>query len=113
MKPKAKEKRYPPEWWKAMGLPAPKLEHPFARYADPPRKFRFDYAWISERIALEVQGGTWINGRHSRGGADHEKMNLAQVMGWDVYQCTPQELKKGTIIPTLKRAIIRVWEEPE
>ncbi|HEY7313861.1 MAG TPA: hypothetical protein VH643_31215 [Gemmataceae bacterium] len=59
----------------AAGLPPPNREHRFA----PPRRWRFDLAWPSLRLALEIEGGTWTGGRHVRGKGyenDREKYNL-------------------------------------
>lgn len=75
----------------AVGIPAPIAEYRFA----PPRRWRFDWAWPSEKIAMEVQGGLFTQGRHSRGAAllkEHEKLNAAAVMGWRVLFVTPQSL---------------------
>jgi hypothetical protein len=47
----------------AAGIPAPIREYRFA----PPRRWRFDLAWPSLRLALEIEGGTWTGGRHVRG----------------------------------------------
>lgn len=77
----------------SMDIPQPKKEHLF----HPTRKFRFDYAWIDRKIALEVEGGVWIQGRHTRGSGfvkDMEKYNLACVLGWKVLRFTPQQLRK-------------------
>ena len=54
----------------------------------PPRKYRFDLAWPDLKIACEVDGGTWISGRHNRGSSiakDYEKLNLAVVNGRRVF----------------------------
>lgn len=63
------------------------------------RKFRFDYAVPSLKIAIEINGGQFVNGRHNRGGAgyeaDLEKLNLAQLEGWKVLQFTYQQIAKG------------------
>jgi very-short-patch-repair endonuclease len=79
-------------------------EHPFA--ARIGRKFRFDFAFIKQRIGVEVEGGTWTHGRHSRGvgmSNDMEKYNLAGEMGWRVFRFTPQMVKDGTAISTIER----------
>ena len=65
--------------------------HPF-------RKWRFDVAWPDRQIAVEIDGGYFVGGRHSRGTgqiADNEKINVAQSLGWTVYRFTPQQLKSG------------------
>lgn len=75
----------------AFGLPEPEPEHRFAA----PRKWRFDFAWPQHRIALEVEGGVFIQGRHSRGAGmvkDMEKYNAAAVAGWRVLRVTPSQL---------------------
>lgn len=73
------------------GLPLPDPEYRFA----PPRRWRFDFAWIAQKVALEVQGGLFIQGRHSRGGAllkEHEKLNTAAALGWRVIYATPKTI---------------------
>lgn len=68
---------------KAVGIPEPIAEHRFS----PPRKFRFDWCWEAQKVALEVQGAIWTQGRHSRGSGllrEHEKLNLAASQGWKV-----------------------------
>ena len=59
------------------------------------RKWRFDYAVPSLRIALEVEGGVWTGGRHTSGAGflrDIEKYNEAALNGWLVLRCTPKTL---------------------
>ena len=75
----------------AFDMHAPKTEYRFS----PPRRWRFDYVWIVPRVALEVEGGIWIRGRHSRGAGmlkDMEKYNHAVIQGWRVLRCTPDTL---------------------
>ena len=60
----------------------------------PDRLWRFDYAIPSLRIAIEIDGGVWINGRHNRASGyigDMEKFNAAATLGWVVLKFTPQE----------------------
>ena len=80
--------------WKAMGLPVPVPEFRFAA----PRKWRFDFAWPEKKIALEVEGGIWTRGRHTRGSGflkDMEKYNAAGKLGWRVFRFSPQEVHSG------------------
>lgn len=75
------------------GVPAPVAEHKF----HPLRRWRFDYAWPAEFIALEVEGGVWTGGRHTRGAGfvkDMEKYNAATVLGWRVLRVQPRDLLK-------------------
>ena len=62
----------------------------------PTRKWRFDFANIEKHIAVEVEGGVWIRGRHTRGQgyiADMEKYNEAALLGWRVIRATPQQVR--------------------
>lgn len=58
------------------------------------RKWRFDFACLEIATAIEIDGGVWTQGRHSRGTgqvADMEKLNTAQLFGWIVLRYTPQQ----------------------
>lgn len=60
----------------------------------PTRMWRFDYAIPSHRIAIEIDGGVWIEGRHNRPKgyiADLDKFNNAAALGWRVLKFTPQQ----------------------
>lgn len=73
------------------GLPVPTSEHLFAR----PRRWRFDYAWPTQKVALEVEGGVYSRGRHVRPTGflgDLEKYNHATVLGWKLIRVTPDQL---------------------
>ena len=78
-------------------LPAPVREHRFA----PPRRWRFDIAWPDLLIAVEVEGGVFVGGRHTRGAAfeaDCEKYDEATVAGWRVIRVTPRMIREGKAI---------------
>lgn len=53
----------------------------------PTRKWRFDFADPDNKVAVEIDGGVFSGGRHTRGSgfrADCEKINAAAVLGWRV-----------------------------
>lgn len=79
----------------------------------PERKWRLDLAWPEVMVALEVQGGLFVQGKHGRGeGAsrDHEKLNEAQLSGWIVIQCQPREIASEQVREWVLRAIARQRE---
>ena len=83
----------------------PVLEHRF----HPERRFRFDFAWIDLKIALEIEGGIWTHGRHTRPTGylnDMKKYNLATFDGWDVYRHAPEWIRSGETIKELKSIIV-------
>ena len=83
------------------GLPPAVREFPFAL----PRKFRFDFAWLEERIAVEIEGGTRRNGRHNRHDGfsrDCEKYNLAARDGWKVFRFTGEMVQDGEAVNFVK-----------
>lgn len=58
------------------------------------RRWRFDFAIPSRKIAIEIEGGVWTNGRHTRGKGyigDMEKYNFAALLGWRILRFTPQQ----------------------
>jgi len=62
------------------------------------RKFRFDAANPTLKIAIEIEGGLWLQGRHNQPLgmiADMEKYNLAVVEGWRVLRYTPDTIRKA------------------
>ncbi len=74
----------------------------------PSRKWRFDYAILSHKIALEVEGGVWTNGRHTRPKGflgDVEKYNAAALLGWRVFRVTPDDLHRMKTLDLLRHAI--------
>lgn len=72
----------------------------------PTRKWRFDFAWPAEKVAVEVEGGVWSNGRHTRGSGfieDCIKYNEAVVLGWKVIRVTTEMVRSGVAIDYIKR----------
>ena len=59
-------------------------------------------------VALEVEGGAYTNGRHTRGAgfvADMTKYNEATANGWLVLRCVPKDLQSLDTIHIIQRAI--------
>jgi very-short-patch-repair endonuclease len=66
--------------------------------AIPGRRYRFDFCWVKERLAVEIQGGTYSRGAHARPlgiKRDYEKGNLAVQFGWRVLQFDADMVKSG------------------
>jgi len=86
------------------GIPVPATEHRFTEL----RKWRFDFAWVAERVALEVEGGAFANGRHTRGSGfvkDMEKYSEAAALGWLIIRVTPQQLYDARTFNWVKSAL--------
>ena len=93
---------------KQAGIPAPVAEHRF----HPVRKWRFDFCWPEQKLALEIQGGLFVKGRHSRGASmlkDYEKFNAAASMGWRLIYCQPTDSTKPETINTIRAAIAEFY----
>lgn len=81
--------------WRLVPRVEPVTEHRF----HPVRKWRFDFAWPNQRVAVEIHGGTFSRGKsgHTSGTGvqnDCEKMNAATVLGWRVLQYTSVDLNR-------------------
>src|SRR5437762_647908 len=62
----------------------------------PPRRWRLDFVWSKHALAVEVEGGSWVGGRHTRGPGferDLEKYNEAAILGWNVLRVTPKLIR--------------------
>lgn len=85
---------------RAHGL-TPIAEYRFA----PPRRWRADFAFIEAKLLVEIEGGVYTMGRHTRGAgfeADCEKYNAATAHGWRVLRFTPAMVKSGVAIEMVK-----------
>jgi very-short-patch-repair endonuclease len=82
-------------------------EHRFA----PPRRWRFDFAWPANLVAVEVDGGAWVGGRHTTGSgfhADCEKMSVAASIGWRVLHLDREMVESGRGLELVQLALS--WE---
>ena len=72
------------------------------------RRWRFDVAFPAHRLAVEVDGGVWVGGRHTRGvGAtrDCEKFCAAAIDGWRVMRVTPAQVRSGQAVGWIRAAL--------
>lgn len=77
---------------------------------DAVRKWRFDYALPDYKVAVEIDGGVWLDGggRHNRASGwvkDQEKLNAAAAQGWRVLHFTPQQQYSRYVLDTIKAAM--------
>ena len=89
---------------RTLGLPEPIREYP----AIKGRKFRFDFAWLEQRLLVEVNGGTFTRGGHSTGVGirrDYEKANLAQLAGWRVLMFDGRAVRSGEAVEQVRKAL--------
>lgn len=77
-------------------------------YAIPGRRFRWDFAWPSKKVLVEVQGAIWVKGGHSTGTGitrDAEKLNLATLAGWKTLIVTAEHIKRGQALLWIQEAL--------
>jgi len=74
----------------------------------PVRRWRFDLAWPDEKLAVEIQGGIWLQGHHSRGQGmtdDCEKTAHALMLGWRVLPVVPSQIESGEALQWIERIL--------
>ena len=102
---------------KLYGVPEPQRQLRF----EEGRKWAFDFAWpdqgadedgcvyeMNRGLAVEVDGGTWTAGRHTRGlgfERDCQKLNAATLAGWRVLRFTSSMVKSWEAARTIKKAL--------
>lgn len=90
--------------YRAFELPLPEREHRFK----PGRRWSLDFAWPGQRVAVEVEGGVWSEGRHTRGKGfidDCNKYNEATVMGWKIIRVTSEHIDNGKALEWTRVAL--------
>lgn len=96
------------KWFAEHGL-YPVAEHRF----HPKRQWRFDWAFSPDdkKVALEVEGGVWTSGRHTRGSGfvkDMSKYNEAACLNWRVLRVQPQDLCTMDTVEMVKRCLAQL-----
>ena len=103
----------------AFNLKAAKVTPPIREFAFAKgigRDWRLDFAWPDVLVALEIQGGGWLepdedgNRRGAHGGGtalerDCEKYSRAAALGWRVLQVTPSHVKSGQTLGWVEEAL--------
>ena len=98
---------------RSAGFPEPEREYKF----HPTRRWRLDFFWSAEKtnshfsVAMEIEGGTWIKGRHVTGSGvekDIEKYNEVTLANIVLLRATGKQVKDRRAIEWLRRAAL--WE---
>lgn len=87
------------------GLPIPTREYKFAL---PWRRWALDIAFVEDRIAIEVDGGSWVSGAHSSGQGsenDHVKAAVALLLGWAIFRVNNHMVLDGRALYLIKAAL--------
>jgi len=74
----------------------------------PTRQWRLDFAHLASKVGIEIHGGVWRSGRHTRGSGfvkDRQKMNAAISLGWRVFELTDKDLNKPETFEMIEEAI--------
>ena len=74
----------------------------------PTRKWRLDLAWPDIKLGVEIQGGTWARGKHSRGrgqAEDCQKISEAVALGWSIMTVTTEQVMDLKAHPWIVAAI--------
>ncbi|MDV7383513.1 DUF559 domain-containing protein [Acinetobacter baumannii] len=74
----------------------------------PERKWRADFLITGTKILIEVEGGIWSGGRHTRGKGylgDMEKYNEAAMMGFTVLRFSTEQVKSGVAIKQIEQLV--------
>ena len=82
--------------WRHLGGPALDTEVRF----HPSRMWRFDYCHLATRTAIELEGGAYSRGRHTRGAGfieDCHKYNAAARLGYTVFRIATGMVQPDTL----------------
>ncbi|HAV5501241.1 TPA: DUF559 domain-containing protein [Acinetobacter baumannii] len=74
----------------------------------PKRKWRADFLITGTKILIEVEGGIWSGGRHTRGRGyigDMEKYNSAAMMGFTVLRFSTEQVKSGLAVQQIEKMV--------
>ena len=73
------------------------------------RRWRLDFAWINQKIGVEVEGGIWLpRSGHNTGvgiSRDVEKGNALTLLGWKLIRVTGKMIKNGEALVILEKML--------
>ena len=109
-RPNVKGEKIPNEFEEKLAreLKALKINFEQEFYFHPERKWRADFHLIDKKILVEVEGGIWSGGRHTRGKGylgDMEKYNAATMMGFQVIRFSTDQVKSGHAIQQIEKMV--------
>ena len=86
--------------WKLHNGPKLVKEYKF----HPTRRFRIDY-FHDSGVAIEIEGGIWIRGRHNRGMgflSDMQKYNLMSERGILLFRLPANKIAASWVLPIIE-----------
>ena len=90
-----------------LGIEKPVPEYRFCKS----RRWKFDFCFVKAQLALEIEGGVWTNGRHTRGSGfikDMEKYHQANLLGFKLLRVTPEQLDNGVAVGLIEQYFKRI-----
>ncbi|WP_313390438.1 DUF559 domain-containing protein [Acinetobacter sp.] len=109
-RPKVKGEKVPNEFEAKLAreLKALKIDFEQEFKFHPERKWKADFHLVGKKILVEVEGGIWSGGRHTRGKGyigDMEKYNAATMMGFQVLRFSTDQVKLGLAIQQIEKMV--------
>ncbi|WP_180100925.1 DUF559 domain-containing protein [Acinetobacter sp. YH12151] len=110
IRPKVKGEKVPNEFETKLARELKALKINFEQEFEfhPKRKWRADFHLVGKKILVEVEGGIWSGGRHTRGKGylgDLEKYNAATMMGFQVIRFSTEQVKSGLAIQQIEKMV--------
>ena len=109
-RPKVKGEKVPNEFEAKLARELKTLKIEFEQEFEfhPKRKWRADFHLVGKKILVEVEGGIWSGGRHTRGKGyigDMEKYNAATMLGYQVIRFSTDQVKSGLAIQQIEKMV--------
>jgi very-short-patch-repair endonuclease len=89
------------------GMPHFVREYPYAQIIG--RKYRADFAFVPDRLLIQVEGGIYTNGKHTRGAgfeSDCERDAIAVTLGWCVLRVCDKHIRTGIALKWVESCLL-------